>query len=278
MQNDEIELRILRYLDDGFENSDYIAEIVTALPLPEICDLICELLRSEDFDTIGMTGLFLRDTMLIGRHSNDCTAFREYFSDSTIVKTLEKLLFSDNYFTQLEVIYTLGKTCSYKSKYALRWAFALFRDSNPLLLDRLLCEMQWLGVEDLEQCIESMATSNSSYLTRWAAVSRIAPIGETIDDGIVQWAEALRHDDCELIRLEAEYEYQRVLKSLQTSILSKAEQRQRAKEIKKIQPLLSFQSVSIRFMKYLLNIGSNHYEVAEFESFVDKLWKELQSS
>ncbi len=52
--------------------------------------------------------------------------------------------------------------------------------------------------------IESMATSNSSYLTRWAAVSRIAPIGETIDDGIVQWAEALRHDDCELIRLEAE--------------------------------------------------------------------------
>ena len=277
MHNHEIEQRILRYLDDGFENSDYMAQIVTALPLPDICDLICELLRSEEFDTLGMTGLFLRDTMLMGRHSSDCTAFREHFPDSTIVKTLEELLFSDKYFTQLEVIYTLGKTCNYKSKYALSRAFARFCDSNPLLLDRLLCEMQWLGVENLEQCIESMATS-SSYLTRWAAVSRIAPIGETIDDGIVQWAEALRHDDCELIRFEAEYEYQRVLKSLQTSILSKAEQRQRAKEIKKIQPLLSFQSVSIRFMKYLFDIGSNQYEVAEFESFVDKLWKELQSS
>lgn len=276
MIDDEIELRILRYVDDGFEDSDYMTAIVTALPLPQIFDLICGMLRSTDDESSNMTGLFLRDTILMGHQNPGCVPFLDAYPDSSIVKTLEELLFSNNYFTRIAVIYTLGKTCSYGSKDVLSQAFELFRETDPLLLDRLISEMGWLGVENLNSCIESMVTS-SSYLTRWAAVGMICPIGDT-DEGIVQWAKALRQDECELIRIEAEYEYQRVLKSLQTPILSKTEQRQRAKDIKKMKPLLSFQDVSIRFMNHLSNHGLNHYTVSELESFVELCWKEYRPS
>jgi hypothetical protein len=266
MQNNEIERLILRYLDRGFEDSNYMAAIVTALALPQICELICGLLKSDNYEAFRKTGLFLRDTILIGRHSDDCTAFREHYPDSIIVSTLEDLLFCGNHFTRSDVIYTLGKTCSYKSKYALSRAFELYRDSDPIILDRLVCEMRWLGVENIDRYIYSIVTS-SSYLTRWAAVSIVPNLGNLS----LQYVDILRRDECELIRIEAEYEYQRLLKSLQTPILSKSEQRQRAKALKKIKPLLSFEYVANRFRNYLWNEHSidRMYEIVDLESFVE---------
>jgi hypothetical protein len=275
MQNDEIEQLILRYLDRGFEDSNYMAAIVTALPLSQISELICGLLKSDDYEVFSMTGLFLRDTILIGRHSEDCTAFREHYPDSIIVTTLEELLFCGDYFTRSEVLYTLGKTCSYGSKYALSRAFELYRDSDPLLLDRLICEMSWLGVENIDRYIYSMVTS-SSYLTRWAAVSIVPNLGNLS----LQYIDILRRDECELIRIEAEYEYQRFLKSIQTPILSKLEQHQRAKAIKKIEPVLSFDSVATRFRNHLWNDRSidRMYKVVDFERFVELTRSESLSS
>jgi hypothetical protein len=249
MTNDEIEYRILRYLDDGFENSDYMAEIVTALPLPDICAVICNLLRSDCNKTFDMTALFLRDTVIMGRHNLNCVPFCNLYPDSAIVTTLEELLFSDNHFTRVGVVYTLGKTCSYGSGAALSRACERYQDSDPLLLDRLICEMNWLGVENMERYLHSLVHS-SSYITRWAVVGALDPIGND-ELRAMQWAAALRQDECELIRTEVEYEYQRKLKSLQTQILSTAEQRQRAKDIKKIQPLLSFWDVRWLFEQHL---------------------------
>jgi hypothetical protein len=187
-----------------------------------------------------------------------------------LVKTLEELLFCQNYFIRTQVIYTLGKTCSYGSKYSLMRAFDRYRDLDPLILDRLICEMRWLGVENIDRYIYALVTS-SSYLTRWAAVGIAASIFDPdLGNRDLQYTDILRQDDCDLIRIEAEYEYQRSLKSLQTPILSKVEQRQRAKALKKIQPLLSFQAVSNRFANHLFKNNLDRYTVTEFEDFVER--------
>ncbi len=275
MTNDAIEHQILRCLDEGFENSDYMAKIVTALPLPEICALICNLLRSARAETFEMTALFMRDIVMMGRHNLNCVPFCDNYPDSAIVTTLEELLFSDNHFTRVGVIYTLGKTCSYGSGAALSRAFELYRDSDPLILDRLIGEMNWLGVENIDDYISFLVYSFSD-LNRWAVVGAIHPIGN--DLRTIQWAEALRQDKCELIRTEVEYEYQRKLKSLQTPILSKTEQRQRAKELKKIKPLLSFWNVRFLFEKYLDRSCLTQYTLTELESFVDRMYQERRSA
>jgi hypothetical protein len=266
IMSENIERRILRYLDDGFEDTDYIAEIVNSQSFSNLAQLICKLLKSSNEDTFSTTGLFLRDAILYGNRNEACHQFIAAYPESVIVKTLEELVFSDNYFIQSGAICTLGKTCSYSSKIVLSQAFDRFRDSHPLLLTTLLGEMGWLGVENLDNCIKQMADS-SSYLTRWAAVQQI----HLNDNKIPDWAEELRRDEYELIRLEAEYECQRILKRLQTSILSKIEQRQLAKTIKKIEPEISFFGACLRFSHHLVSNGLSQYTVADFEAYVDSL-------
>lgn len=267
IMSEDIEQRILRYLDDGFEDTDYIAESVNSQPFSNLAESICKLLKSSNEDTFSMTGLFLRDAILYGNRNEACHQFIAAYPESVIVKALEELVFSDNYVIQSETIYTLGKTCSYSSKTVLSQAFDRFRDTHPLLLTRLLAEMGWLGVENLEHYIEQMANS-SSYLTRWAAVQLIQL---NDDDRLPNWAEELRRDEYELIRVEAEYECQRILKRLQTPILSKIEQRQLAKAIKKIEPKTSFFGTCLRFSNHLASNGLRQYTVADFEAYVDNL-------
>lgn len=148
MDEEYFKLLILRYLDDGFEDTAYIANIVNAFPFFKTSTLICNLLRSNDYETFSMTGLFLRDAILSGHRNEACHQFIADYPESSIVTTLEELVFSDNYLMRGEAIYALGKTCSYSSKDALSQAFDQFRDSSPFLLRQLLNEMQWLGVEN----------------------------------------------------------------------------------------------------------------------------------
>lgn len=264
MNEPDIELKILSYLDDGFEDTDYIATIVNSLDFSNLATLICRLLKSEP-EVFEMTALFLRDTLVCGYRNDACQQFRDDYLGSTIVSTLEELVFVHNHFIRSHAIYTLGKTCSYSSKNVLVEAFDRFIDTDPLLLDRLINEMGWLGVENMENYLERMAT-NSSYLTRWAAVEHIYQSTERLPN----WVELLRQDPCELIRQEAEYECQRMLKSFQTSSLSKSQQRRRAKEIAQIKPKISFQQVSLQFANHLHVRGQSEYSVVELEAFVDR--------
>ncbi len=263
MNETEIELKILEYWD-RIEDTDYIAEIVNSVDFAHLQILICRLLKSSPA-TFERTSLFLRDAIVCGHRNDACQQFRADYLGSPIVGTLEELVFINNHFTRSNAIYTLGKTCNYSSKNILVQAFDRFSETDPLLLDRLIHEMGWLGVENMEHYLERMATS-TSYLTRWAAVEHIYQSEERLPD----WAELLRQDPCELIRLEAEYECQTILKSLQTSSLSKIQQRQRAKEIRQIKPKTSFQQVSLQFANDLYRGRKSEYSVVELAAFVDR--------
>lgn len=263
MNEADIELKILLYLDNGFEDTNYIANIVNFLDFPDLVILICRLLKSEP-KVFEMTALFLRDAIICGYRDDACQQFRNDYLNSTIVSTLEELVFTNNHFIRSHAVYTLGKTCSYGSKNVLVSAFDRFIDTDPLLLNRLINEMGWLGVENMDNYLERMAT-NTSYLTRWAAVEFIYQSIKRLPN----WAELLRQDPYELIRLEAEYECQQVLKSLQTSSLSKSEQRRRAKEIEQIKPKISFQQLNLKFIHDLSVKRTIEYTVAELEAYLD---------
>jgi hypothetical protein len=275
MKNDVIELRILRYVEDGWENKDYISEITTALPLSQIFDLICKLLRSADSENFRVTALFIQDIIRLAKHGTpDFKPFHDSYPSSEIITILEQSILSDNYFIRSQAISTLGQTSSYTGGDILIQAFNLFRDTDPLLLARLISQIRYFKVANVDSCIQFIIHSNR-YLARWAIVESLH---EAIHDEIPQWVEVLRQDRHELVKTEAEYEYQCKIKSLQTPILSKAEQRQRAKDIKKIKPVISFGIVRFSFEKHLLHNGVNQYTVNELESFVDRLWDESRST
>jgi hypothetical protein len=270
MNEVEIELKILKYLDDGFEDTDYIATIVNSLPFDNLTTLICRLLKS-DREMFDLTALFLRDTIVCGYRNEACHQFREDYPESAIVSTLEELVFSDDHFIRSDAIYSLGKTCSYSSKNVLVLAFDRFRDTDPLLLHKLIGEMFWLRVENMENYLERMVAS-SSYLTRWAAVEHIYQSTE----GLPDWVELLRQDPCEFVRAEAEYESQQILKSIHTPNLSKSEQRRRAKEIDRIKPHISFVQVSLGFIRdlFVRNVSVREkidYTIVELEAYINRL-------
>lgn len=258
MQNDDIERRILRYLSDGFDDRDYMAEIVAVLPLAETCAVIYKLLRSPDDRAVGVTALFVRDVMSRCAGNPQCQEFQAAYPDSAIIKTLEKLIFSDRHHIRQAAIYTLGKTGSHSSKTALIRAFDLYGDSDPLLLDRLIFELNWLGVENIDRYIHSMATS-SSDLTRWAAVACTISIGDFATSECVK---ILRQDRCDLIRIQAEYEYQQAMQP---------------QALTQLAPLLSFDRVSIRFGNYLATNNLKNYPVQALEQFVERLQAELSA-
>ncbi|BDA70643.1 hypothetical protein CAL7716_048090 [Calothrix sp. PCC 7716] len=127
-----IESKILHYLSH-LQDIDYLAAIVNSVSDTELCNIINELLQSGDNEIIGSTCLFIQDLLILGSRHHNREKFVKGYPESLIVKNLEQLLFSPNHFTRKQVVYTLGKACSYSSTKVLNQAFNIYRDIYPLL-------------------------------------------------------------------------------------------------------------------------------------------------
>ncbi|GJD24211.1 hypothetical protein RIVM261_091670 [Rivularia sp. IAM M-261] len=127
-----IESKILHYLSH-LQDIDYFAAIVNSVSDTELCNIINELLQSGDNEIIGSTCLFNQDLLILGSRHHNREKFVKGYPESLIVKNLEQLLFSPNHFTRKQVVYTLGKACSYSSTKVLNQAFNIYRDIYPLL-------------------------------------------------------------------------------------------------------------------------------------------------
>jgi hypothetical protein len=268
---------ILHYLD-YLQSVDYLAAIVKSVSSVELDNIINELLQSENDETVSSTCLFIRDLVLFGSHNPDCEKFCQGYSESSIVKTLEQLLFSPNHFIRKEVVYTLGKTCSYSSLPMLNQAFSRLRDIDPILLPRLIGEMGWLGTENFWAFLESMTTS-PVYMTRWAVIDVLSEfVGDDarVQDQLFQnkfrFTEQLRRDSNILIQSEAEYEYQFLKFRSDTYNLPKAQRKKKRKDLERnYKPTFRFYHISTAFTKYLYTEGLTQYSVGEFEAFISNI-------
>ncbi len=263
--------KILQYLNH-LQDNDFIAEVVTLKSLTELCDVINALLRSEDEEVISLTCLFIRDLIQFNRDHPSCKEFVKKYPQSSVVKTVEQLLFSTSHFVRRHAIYTLGKTCSYNSVEALNRAFVEFRDTDPLMLPWLIREMKWLGAENLWELIESMMGS-SSFMTRWAVLEEIEySYGDAQDKlcgRVCQYLERLRQDLNTYVRQEAEYKYRLLRLRSEIDNLPKADRKKRRRALEReYKPLMHFSGISIAFTYQLSTKGLEQYSVAELEAFV----------
>ena len=269
-------LNYLNYLNDA----DYLAEIVKS---PKADETLIQLLHSEDLETINATCLLIRDYVRLGSQNPICQEGWESHSQGAIVPELERLVLSDNHFIRQQVIYTLGKICSYDSIPILLRAFHQFRDQDPILLPRLVGELFWLGVDYPGGLIESMISS-PQYLTRWAVLTILGElIYNSPDDNdeifLMKYkvCESLCEDSNFLVQAEANYEYQFLKLNLRwrQENLSKSEYKKQTKELQGLKPSLSFSQVSGQFDNYLYGNQIYHYSIEELETFVGQLVEEI---
>ena len=264
-----------------FQDSDRFAAVVNSTSSEELCNIINGLLRSEYFDKVGYTCGFIRDLVMFGRGNPDCERFVKDYLEYSIIETLEELLFSPYHHIRQLTIYTLGKICSYKSLPALNRAFTAFRDTDPILLPRLISEMNWLGEPNFWELINSMMKS-SVYITRWAVIDILGKSAEIqMEDELYpekfQYIELLRGDSNILVRTQAEYEYQLLKVRREILNLPKPQRRKRRKEVeRKYKPNLCFYHVEMSFRNYAGKNKLRQCSLGELEAFILNLTNNSQ--
>jgi len=266
-----LESKICNYLN-YLSDSEYIAEIVTS---PGAVSTLINLLYSNDNEIIGDTCLFIRDFVLSCSRNDTCKQAWDSELESAIIPILEYLLLAENHFIRTSVIYTLGKICSYDSLPVMLDAFYQLRDRDPILLPRFVGELFWLGVDNPWEILESMVAS-SQYTTRWAVAEILGKFSYDSQDGeenfliLHKFYTQLRLDAYPLVRAQAEYTYQILDLQRQNyrENLSKSDYRKQRKEIKKLEPSLSFSRMESQFSNYIYQHSLFKYTIQELQSFI----------
>jgi hypothetical protein len=268
---------ILQYLDH-LQDIDYLAHIINTVSGERLCQIIDELLRSDDNQTVRFTGVFIRDLVLLGTQHPDCNKFvKDYLEPSTVI-TLQCLLSAPNHFARLEAAYTLGKICSYSSIKHLDQAFTKFRDTDPILLPRLVFEMSWLGANNFWALIDSMSNS-PIYPTRWAIIavfesccSEDVRAQDELFQGKLKYLEKLRGDSNHLIQAESEYEHRLLTFRSEMHNLSKADRKKQQKTLdQQYKPAFCFDQISMMFSNHLYTKGITEYSISELEMFISNM-------
>lgn len=272
-----LETKIREYIN-YLGDLEYIASVVTS---PGAVDALIKLLQSNDNEIIGDTCLFITDFVLSCSRNDTCKQSWDKLELAVIPK-LEHLVLADNHFIRRQVIYTLGKICSYDSVPVMLNAFHQLRDKDPILLPRLIGELFWLGVDNHWDIIGSMAASNQ-YTTRWATMTALDEFicdwqNEEEDETFLlkhKFCNQLRHDAHPPVREEAEYNYQflELQRRKYKENLSKYEYGKQRKALKKSELFLSFSNISSQFSYYMYTQNLHTYTLEELEKFIDNKYE-----
>ncbi len=286
-----------RILDYNFE-ADELDEVGEMTSADELFTVLNQLLESDDTEAVSMILGFIRDFMTMNV-SPERQKIRDRYPESSLVKTIEQLLFCPNHHMREAAVRTLGKTCSYSSVDTMTHAFYQFRDSDPILLPRLLGELGWLGGKTLDECVISMAES-SVYMTRWASIPMLSQFGDLHNDEMYQRKskrfKQFRNDENILIRQEAEYAYQeqrlsreiwvkdQMLRREQREIVRQGKRGNRMKQLhqcrknlsdqqwqgfaKEYEPEIYFDTIASSFSNRLHWLKQADYTIVEFEAFI----------
>ncbi|MBD2300271.1 HEAT repeat domain-containing protein [Nostoc sp. FACHB-190] len=274
-----LETKIINYLSH-LGDSDYMAEVATS---PDAIETLIKMLQNHDPDVVGYAGLFITDFVLSCSRNETCKISWETQLEPVIIPELERLVFAENHFIRRQVIYTLGKICSYESVPVLLQAFYEYRESDPILLPRLLGELFWLGVENRSDILASMVNSQY-YTTRWAVINLL---GEFMYNSASEqdatfsmkynFSDKLRNDSHPLVQAEAEYEYQLLVlqnRKMQEN-MSKSDYKKQRKDLKKLEPYFCFSDVVNLFSYYMSTNNLFTYTIQELETFIDNKIQQL---
>ncbi|MBD1933124.1 HEAT repeat domain-containing protein [Trichocoleus sp. FACHB-69] len=271
-----LETKIRKYIT-YLGDSEYMAEVVTS---PGAVDTLIKLLQSNDDKIIGDTCLFITDFVLSCSRNDTCKQSWERELKPAVIPKLEHLVLADNHFICKQVIYTLGKICSYDSVPVMLNAFHQLRDQDPILLPRLIGELFWLGVDNGWDVIDSMVASNQ-YTTRWATMTALDEFvydSQKEDETFLmrkKFCNHLRHDAHPLVREEAEYNYNflELQRRKHHEKMSKHEYKKQKNYFSNLEDFLQFKSIATHFSNYMYAHNLPTYTIKELKLFIDNQYK-----
>jgi len=278
----EIENKIKEYIAN-FDDAVYVSSIFAVVDAPAVIETLKVILGSGD-KTSTLTALtFIRDVRLGG-----CVVTEDIRAEfSTLLPELfpafRGCVFSENYFIRSQGIYTIGKLCNRENIPTLVEAFESFKTTDPLSIPGLFFELGWLGSEELQDLITEM-TNHPNYLFRWATLQFFDSSKYQIDSEghnfVKEQLAILQNDENKLVRAEANHLYARILLSEKQPNMVKAEFKAEVKSIKKIEPEITFVSITTGFHNYLSVAMKSNYTVEELDLFTQQysVWHKLKSN
>jgi hypothetical protein len=262
----ELTQQILNYWGE----SEDLDDLAIAVPIDDLFTAIVELLQSSDAEVQSQALFFARDFASWQTNEVRRNIRSKQYPGSTVVKAIEALLFSQNHFLRQQTGYALGKIYSYGSVPAMIEAFHWWRDRDPLMLPFYMGELGWLRAENYDELADSMIFS-PCFITRWASISCFAGTTKRECQRRFDW---LRHDQSELVRLEAEYDYRVYLFRARGGKEFSAEPLfqitpERAAIDQKYQPAVTFTAIKCAFENHLSKNNLMDYTIEQLEAFIE---------
>jgi hypothetical protein len=255
----ELRKEIGGYYDSvGLERTDRILKLY---PMDAIqATMAAILLDSPDQEEVSNTLLFIRDASLLGEAD-----LRARFWDALCVtgflSVLAVRLNDPSLGIRDNAVYTIGKISLPGSGALLLDALKRSRDTEPLLLNRLVSEAAWTHAAAHDDLWDSVAES-PCYLSRWSALED----SEIPADRM----ERLLADESPYIRTEAAFRQEEITLRKELADATRGVRNRALRAHREREPL-TFSTMRNCFAHYQHERQATDYTVEELEEFVRAL-------
>lgn len=260
---------ILNYLDH-LQPPDYFDRIFYEMTVDELIQSITELLQFDTREVVSDTCVFIRDAILLAPHSPHVQAFRNQVYESDVISHLERLVLSTHYLHRRNAAFTLGKINSVKSIPILHQAVYQLHDRDPIILPRLILEINWLERNDSFDLLTFISKS-TNYIARWSLLDILSTFTsmeswKTIKQPILA---ALQQEAHPFLQQEALYRYNQSFFNIHHASLSRTKKQQLQKYIRTLEPEMKFEDIDLWFHNHLYEQNKRDYSIEELEQFIE---------
>jgi hypothetical protein len=264
-----IKALILDYLNH-FKDPSFFDVLFSRYSRDQIGQAIIELLREQDQETTGTALFFIRDLCLTPSKDTQHAPYNVIIFGTPIISLIEEHMYSRNYSTRRQAIYTIGKIGSIQSVPKLYQLLEQTKEVDPLLAPRIVTELWWLEPEKNWTATHALITA-SHYLTRWAALTVlfVYSTGDDLQRVERETLERLRQDTNGRIRDEAEYYWLEYIYRQERAGLTKPERKAQRLHIRSAQPLFLFSDIVTWFENKMDQNQAENYTVDELHDFVE---------
>lgn len=255
---------------DHYQEPSFFEKLFDQNSAAYVAQTLIELLHEQNDQIIENTLFFIRDLALTPQNEKHATPHRMIIFETPVITLVENLTMSKNYFTQSQSIYTLGKIGSVQSIQKLYDVFQKTKESNPLLVPRIITEIWWLEPEKNWNIIMKIVSAVND-VTRWSCLAVLFTYsgGEHMLQMAHQVLNTLRQDTNEHIRNEATYQWLELAYRQERLKLTKSERKLQRIHIKTREPLFTFSDIAAWFENKMVNEHRTNYTTAELAYFIE---------
>jgi hypothetical protein len=259
---------------DHLQDVSWVEKLVREFGFAGVLRSCVDVLTDQDPEEVHEVTTFLRDIGIRGTFDDELVAKARELMPSGVLPALRPLLQARVLRVRRTAIYTIGKLSFSGEAEALREAFPLYLDRDPVCLARLLLELQWLGDDGGVQAMLERVVAHQCYLVRWSALAYLGCSGTPSGAELrlkSRWLAALSSDPVPQVRAEAGHQ----LAELKVQVAGreagwqpKTEWRRKRRALEKAGPSMTFAALEVRFLNELARHGQADYALEELDAFV----------